>query len=129
MYIGQLIMSGQTANTRWMQRGGDSARFTYQFVSSGGSVPDGTSPTDAVTFKVYTKNSDEQGDGTLVGSGVTLTTAGFDEEEITGASGLKELVRFEISSPVVTVTVDTAPWDIVRWVYFRILAPIWYNKA
>ena len=129
MFIGQIIMSGQDAYTPWMQRGGDSGKFTYQFISSGGGVPYGTSPSDQVTFEVYTKNSDDQGDGSMVGSGVSLGSAGFGTEEITGSSGLKEMVRFKISSLVVTVQVGGDDWDIARWIYFRILAPIWYNKA
>ena len=129
MYIGQIIMSGQTAYTPWMQRGGDSARFTYEFIGSGGTQPYSTSPTDDITFDVYTKNSDDEGDGAMVGSGVNLTSAGFGTETITGASGLKELVRFKIYSAVCTVLVDSNEWTISRWVYFRILAPIWYNKA
>lgn len=129
MYIGQLIMSGQTAYTPWMQRGGDSARFTYQFILAGGSVPFNTNPSDEVQFRVYTKNSEDEGDGDAVGSGVSLTSTGFGVEDISGTSGLKELVRFEIVCPEVSVSVDSNPWTIARWVYFRILAPVWYNKA
>ena len=61
---------------------------------------------------------------------MTLTTAGFGVEEISGStSGLKELVRFKIISPVVSVLIDATTWEISRWVYCRILAPIYFNKA
>ena len=52
MYIGQLVMSGQTAFTPWMERGGDSGRFTYEFISSGGTHPDpvSISVSDSVTI-------------------------------------------------------------------------------
>ncbi|MEZ5988364.1 MAG: hypothetical protein R3F30_04445 [Planctomycetota bacterium] len=129
MYLGQLIMSGQTARTGWIPSGGASARFTYEYISAGGTLIPSQTPSGEITITVYTKNTEDQGDGTAVGGAATMSSAGFTVKEITGGSGLKELVCFEIDYPTETTTYDSESWNTARWVYFRILTPVWYNKA
>jgi hypothetical protein len=130
MYAGFLIMSGQSGYSPWFSRQATSAKFVFEFIQSGGALPDGTSIDDQVTITVFTKKADEAGDGTPYGTTLTLTTDGnslpyFAELLVTGGSGMEDLVRFKFESPVAMASLD----ELSRWNCIRALAPVWFEKA
>lgn len=109
-FVGLSVLGG------WMNRQADNARFSFQVIDYGGAA----SPTVTITIRVYHKNADETGDGTLITSPTITFTAGTDANgavKVDTWSGLKELVRFEY---VVTGTQG-------HWVHFQHLAPVWFN--
>jgi hypothetical protein len=101
-----------------MERRGDNLVVTFETIDTGGELPSGASPSDVVTYKVLSKNKEETGKGTQVGSTASITGAGTETKEI---SGLEELVRFEIGFSVVVSNGD----ELARWARWRIMGLSW----
>jgi hypothetical protein len=127
---GRKLFLGEKIYTDWFQRGGDNIIVRADKVASSG--------TTTATIKVFTKNTEDTGDGNAVedGSGsalsFTVTSASTDVEELIIQSaatsddshpkGLLELVRLEIE---VTST-GSDPSDYVQ---VRLFPPIFFNAA
>lgn len=124
MFDGQLLFPGAVPATGikiygpWMPKGGDHVRITAECLQ-----------VDGATLKVelFTKNSEDSGDGTNADSGgvptnITLNATGRTTTEwySTGTVTLKEMVRYRFT---VTGAIQT------DWILFRMLAPVWFNAA
>ena len=98
----------------WFPRGGDNLRATLEVVKRGTAA--------TVTVRVFTKNTEDTGDGTdadsvtIAGGAPGRTVA----EWATGASkGVKELVRYKF-----TVSGNAADWTL-----FRMLPAVWFDSV
>jgi hypothetical protein len=131
MIIGHYIHSGDTALTPWMERQGDNLVITYEVIATGGQLPDGASPTDQVTFNLYSKNKEETGTpgSAVTSSDVAINGVGTDTLEFnsstTASAGLKELVRIQVHMPVELDNSD----EIARWARWRIKAIAWSDSG
>ena len=117
MFEAQLLISTGTDYVLygpWVQRGGDNVRATVDVVAK---------DTASVTISLFTKNTEDTGDGTdadntvtLSGSSVGRTTA---EWRSSSTKGPKELVRYRY----------TVSGTAGKWILFRMLAPIWWDSV
>lgn len=99
----------------WMPRGGDNLRATLEVVKRGSSA--------TVTVRVFTKNSEDTGDGADADSAMTLAggAAGryVAEWASNSSKGAKEMVRYKF-------TVSGAAAD---WTLFRMLPATWFDAV
>ncbi len=112
---GVQLFSGTRVLGPWMRRRGDYVRATADVTNKKGDVN--------LVVRMFTKNSENRGDGIDVDSTRTITT------EITGRKlqewgttgvGIRELVRYEYECNVVTTP---------GWVRFRMLGGCWFEAA
>jgi hypothetical protein len=103
---------GITIYSPWFPRRGDRIIYTIDIVDAIGAQ---------ITVKLFTKNSEDAGDGTDTTNAIGPTnTIGRSDSEFT--SGLLELVRYQF-----VVTADSA--GTLGWVAFRMLPPVWFDAA
>ena len=124
MYIGQIIMSGQTSWSPWFERRSDGIKVQVELMGIGGTDSGGN-----VTVALWTKKKEDVGDGDAVtgSASVTVSSAGSIgsitiSPAATGTAGMEEMVRFKMDS-------TAAEPGEMRWAYFRILTPTWYDQA
>ena|SRR5688500_13941563 len=112
MFEAQVIADpgdGTSVYSPWFPRQGDVALFTLEI----GAVSSVT-----LTVEVATKNTEDPGDGTLVGGSISRGTVGRSATTW-GPTDLEELVRFKF----------TAVGDGVGdWVLFRMLPAVWFDS-
>jgi hypothetical protein len=110
MYIGDFIPVGSgDLFTNWSPRGGDNGVFTFETIFATGV---------ALTIRVFHKDSDDQGPGTLLGTiSTAVGSSRFTEQVLTG---IKELVRYQITCADVSGGAGAI---------YRILQPNWFNTA
>lgn len=117
MFQGQILNSGSSVYSPWMDRGGDFLRATVEVIDLGAS--------GKLRVQVYTKNKSDTTNGAEVNSGtkIELTSAGRAVEEWGPGTGigLKELVRYKFTNYETTNT--------AAWVLFRTLSPLWFNAV
>lgn len=123
MFDSQILIAKSTSYSvysPWMSRGGDYLQATLNIVAIGGS------PT--LTVEVFTKNSEDSGDGESSGSqSITGTAVGVSSATWrSGAGGggssnatLEELVRYRF-------TISGSAGD---WVAFRMVSPVWFDAV
>lgn len=127
MFDSQLLMGGSVIFSPWFPRGADSARMTLDVtaISTGGSPQ--------ITVEVFTKNSEDAGDGenssAVTGDNIIRTLVGrttheWDSEVLIKVMpianlGLRELVRYKYT--IADIDSD--------WVLFRMLDPVWYDAV
>jgi hypothetical protein len=111
MFEAQVLFKGCTIYSPWFPRRGDNVRCTIDVDAISGAT---------IEVRLFTKNTEDIGDGTDVDATVTLSLAatGRDTDEWPG--GLEELVRYKF-----TVT-GTNNYD---WVLFRMLPPVWFDAV
>lgn len=105
---GSVTPTNTVVYSPWFSRRADNALFTLDVVAISASA--------SITVRAFHKNTEDTGDGTLVGTIATRTTSG---RTTTSIAGLKEQVRYEYS-----VGSGTS-----KWVMFRMLAPAWYEDV
>ena len=118
MFQAQILNGGDKVYSPWMARGGDALRATLEVVAVSGAT---------IKIELWTKNSDEAGDGddadSANGVNIEESTVGRKTEDwnkqVTSTVGIKELVRYKI-------TVSGTSGD---WVLFRMLDPVWYDNV
>ena len=127
-FQGRRFRNGESIYSEWFQRGGDNAIFRAETINA--EVADSTTIT--VTFKLYTKNRDEAGDGSVVkdsgNSDYQLQIADDDStiqqviavSTTTAGQGFEELVRVKAS---VSATDDG------NWLLGRLFPPVWYDAS
>ncbi len=115
MHIGELLCASPDPAaivfTEWMPRQADNAVFTVDLI-------------DAVlaqlTVKVFHKNAEETGSGSLAGTIVTADrTAGL---KVVTVSGLKEMVRYQVE-------VVGSDANQLGGLLYRFLPATWFNTA
>jgi len=120
MFDAQLLFPGASPGTGikvyspWFPRQGDSLRATAELVHVNGAT---------LKVTVFSKNTEDTGDGTNADAGTTITLAAAGRttaEWTSGTATLKELVRyrFEVTGTLVS-----------DWVLFRMLAPVWFDSV
>jgi len=108
MLFGQTT-DGTEVYSPWFPRQGDNARFTLEVVAVSSAT---------LKVEVFTKNSEDAGDGTIV-SGVSATSTTVERKVFEAEGGLEELVRYKF-------TVTDA---VTKWVLFRMLRPVWFDSV
>lgn len=120
-FQGRRYKTGEVIYSEWFERGGDNAVFMAEKVDSSG--------TTTVLFNIYTKNSDDNTDGTIVkdsgGTDYDLSITSTDtdvkklviESTTTSGQGFKELLRLKA-----TVTGGD-------WLLGRFFPPTFYDAA
>jgi len=122
MFDGQLLFPGSVPATGikvyspWFPRQADHLRATLEVVQINGAT---------IKVELFTKNSEDVGDGSNADSGGSPTNISASgtgrtttEWYSTGTIGLKEMVRYRFT---VTGT------EVSDWVLFRMLAPVWFS--
>lgn len=121
MFDSQLFFPGVggaalSVYTPWFPRGGDNMIVTIDVTQRMASQ---------LTIRVFTKNSEDTGDGTDadVGTSIVATATGRSSAEWTsGTATLKELVRYKY-------TVQSTGTGAGDWTLFRMLAPVWFDTT
>ena len=121
MFDGQLLFPGAAGAALsfygpWFSRGGDNLRVTVDIIQRVSSQ---------LTIRVFTKNSEDTGDGSDadVGTSIVASATGRATAEWTsGTAGLKELVRYKY-------TVQSTGTGAGDWILFRMLAPVWFDTV
>lgn len=117
MYEGQYLITksqdpGVSVYSPWGSRGGDHAQFTVEIIQAEGAT---------LVVDVFTKNSEDQGDGTTnMGTSGTLSAPG--REPFDSSVGSMELVRFRFTA---AATMDGTE----GFVLFRMLPTAWYDAT
>ena len=124
MFDGQLLFPGSVPSTGimvyspWFPRQADHLRVSLEVVQINGAT---------IKVEVFTKNSEDSGDGTNADSAgvptnITANAVGRTTTEwySSGTIGLLEMVRYRFK---VTGT------SVSDWVLFRMLSPIWFNAV
>ena len=94
----------------WFPRGGDNLRATLEVVNRSG--------TPTLTVTVYTKNTEDVGNGTEANT--TTISGGAAGRTVAEWAGVtKQLVRYKFA-PTGTAG---------DWTLFRMLAPIWFDSV
>ncbi len=118
MFDAQMLITTGTDHSvfsPWMLRGGDNLRATLEVVKRGSSA--------TITVRVFTKNSEDAGDGADADSATTLAggVAGryVAEWASNAGKGAKAMVRYKF-------TVSGAEGD---WTLFRMLPATWFDSV
>lgn len=118
MFEGQYLFAGDTTvvYSPWFSRQADNAIFSVDLML-----------TNTATLEVllYTKNSEDPGDGAVVsGANGTIlsatSSANVYSHRVTG--GMEEMVRYQF-------TVSSGTSDPTHWVFFRMLPPSWFDTV
>ena len=120
MFDAQILIAGSSSYSiysPWFSRGGDNLRASAQILVGDANI----------SVHVFTKNSEDVGNGMDVNSNVelslttpgsTVVTAEWGPNTTSGsAGGLEELVRYKYT---VTGTAGTSA-------LFRMLSPVWFD--
>lgn len=120
MFDAQLLFPGAAGAALsfygpWMRRGGDNLRVTVDVVARVSSQ---------LTVRVFTKNTEDSGDGidADAGTSIVTTATGRASAEWTSGTTLQELVRYKY-------TVQSTGSGAGDWVLFRMLTPIWFDTV
>lgn len=121
MFDAQLLFPGAAGAALsfyglWFPRQGDNLRVTVDVVQRVSSQ---------LTVRVFTKNSEDAGDGTdaEVGTSIVASATGRAAAEWTsGTATLLELVRYKY-------TVQSTGTGATDWVLFRMLSPVWFDTV
>lgn len=108
MIDARLLMAGSAVYTPWVPRGGDNLRATLDVVDLGTS--------GEITVSVWTKNSEDTGDGSDANGSVSITRSSVGRTTQEWEGDAKEWVRYKI---VVNG----------NWVLFRMLEPVWFDTV
>ena len=114
MFEGQILVcdgdGSYSVFSPWFPRGGDNLLATLEVIER---------DTATLTVRVFTKNSEDSGDGDDADSSVTISggAPGRTTEEWEG--NLEELVRYKF-----TVAGTTGKWTL-----FRMLPPVWFDDV
>lgn len=119
MFQGQLLNFNSSVYTPWMSRRGDFLRATAELLD--------VSSTGTLTVEVFTKNSEDPGNGTdadtskdiSLSSGNPLDTTEWGPHTGAAPQGLQELVRFKF----------TCGGSSGDWVLFRMLPAVWFDAV
>ena len=104
--------SGYSIYSPWFPRGGDNMQASLQSVARSSGT---------LTVRVFTKKSEDAGDGTDADGTKTISLADpGDPVSAVWAGKLKDLVRFKY-------TVGGA--SAGDWIMFRSLTPTWYDEV
>ncbi len=116
--LGETIFTDCEVQTDWPARAADNVILFAEEIDI--SAADNTV---SLTIQLYHKDIDDSGDGTAVGSPITLD-GGVSKFKFTQIQGLKQLVRLRLSA-----LIDPSGGADLGWVHHRILAPVWYDTA
>lgn len=112
-----LLFDGSTVYSPWFPRQADMLRVVAECVALNGA---------ALTITLYTKNSDETGDGANVDTAVSITlntigrNAPAEWRTISGQEGVQQLLRFRYE------IAGGSPND---WILFRLLPAVWFDSV
>jgi hypothetical protein len=117
LFCGSVPATGIKVYSPWFPRQADHLRASLEVVQINGAT---------IKVEVFTKNSEDSGDGADADSGggtfISTNAVGRTTTEwySTGTVTLKEMVRYRFT---VTGTL------VSHWVLFRMLSPIWFNAV
>jgi hypothetical protein len=117
LFCGSVPATGIKVYSPWFPRQADHLRASLEVVQINGAT---------IKVEVFTKNSEDGGDGADADSGggsfISTNVVGRTTTEwySTGTIALLEMVRYRF-----TVTGATT----AHWVLFRMLAPVWFNAV
>jgi hypothetical protein len=111
MFESQVLFKGSTIVSPWFPRRGDNVRCTIDVAAISGAT---------IEVHVFTKNTEDMGDGTDANAGITLSLNATGRDSDEWARTLKELVRYKY------IVTGTNAYD---WVLFRMLAPVWFDSV
>jgi hypothetical protein len=110
MIPGTTILQPLNVYTDWMPRGGDNLIVQLEVIEIQGTSPH-------FYCEVFTKASEQTGNGSAIGSAGDFTTTGRKEVAITSnGSGMKDMVRLRFQCSGTNA-----------WVHFRVLDLIWFD--
>ena len=119
MFEAQTLMTTGTTYSvfsPWFPKGGNNLRASMELVKSAASG-------DSVKLEVFTKNVEDSGNGTAVGTSFTISGSdvGTANQRKTGAFNgvVKEMVRYRF----------TVNGSSGNWLLFRALPPVWFDDV
>lgn len=113
-----LLMEGTEVFSPWFPRRADMLRVTAECIAVNGTT---------LTIELYTKNSEDPGEGDPVDENVsiTLTAPGRSTAEwktVVNEEGVEELLRFKL-------TVGIGGEYSNDWILYRLLPPVWFDAV
>lgn len=117
MFEAQYLMTknnttGIVVFSPWFPRKGDNIQYAIDLIEAVGAK---------ISVTLFTKNTEDPGDGTTTGSAISLTnTVGVTSEVL--KQGVVELVRYQFN-----VVADAS--NTLGWVLFRMLSPVWFDSV
>jgi hypothetical protein len=114
-----LLFDSMTVYSPWFPRQADMLRVVAECVAVNGST---------LTIELYTKNSEETGDGAPVNTGVSISlssvgrSAATEWQTVGGQEGVQQLLRFRY-------TVASGGGNPNDWILFRLLPAVWYDTV
>ena len=116
MFDAQLLMGKGTeavsVYSPWFSRRGDSLIATLDIVALDGAFT-------TLTVDVFTKNSQDTGDGTNANALVSIVSGSVGPSRATWEGVLEEMVRYKFTLR------EAQP----NWVLFRMLEPAWFDAV
>lgn len=93
MFFGRTFQGGESVFSDWFPRGGDNAIVRTQLIAEEASAAGN------LEIELFTRKSDEQGVGTMIGSTITLTSGGDEGtvQTVVQIGGFEDLVRIKVS--------------------------------
>lgn len=107
-----------TVYSPWFPRRADMLRVVAECVAVSGAT---------LTIDLFTKDTQETGDGTAVNTGVSISlsavgrSAATEWKTVSGQEGVQQLLRFRY-----TVTAGGGAND---WILFRLLPAVWFDAV
>ena len=111
MFEAQMLFKGCTVYSPWFPRRGDNVIITLDFIARSGTT---------VAVSLFTKNTEDPGDGGLVAGGPVISTTSLTQTPYTQTGELLELVRYQFE------VTGTNAYD---WALFRMLPPVWFDTV
>lgn len=118
LFCGSVPATGIMMYSPWFPRQADHLRATLEVVQINGAT---------IEIMVFTKNTEDGGDGTNADSAVgptniTANAVGRTTTEwySSGTIALKEMVRYRF---------EVTGANVTDWVLFRMLAPVWFSAV
>ena len=114
MFQAQYLFYSDTVSlfSPWMVRRGDNIQIVAEALAFIGSSPE-------LSVELYTKNSEDPGDGDPLGTALTITSVGPASKEF---SGCDELVRYKY-------TYSSSSANSYDYALFRMLSPVWFDDV
>jgi len=111
MFEGQMLFTGNQVYSPWMRRGGDNVIIALDLIARAGTT---------LEVSLYTKNTEDTGDGVLVGGGALISASAVGQTPYNQVGELLELVRYRFK---------VAGTNVYDYVLFRMLPPNWYDTV
>lgn len=110
MFEGQYLFRGNTFFSPWMPRRGDNILITCDLLAQAGTV--------TLDVEVHEKNTEDPGDGAVIGTALNVSATGRASKEFTG---VMELVRYRFSCAGGSAATE--------YVVFRMLSAVWFDDV